>query len=154
MKKKKLIIIIGVIAAGGIGYGLYNYFGNKSDKEKADAAKAAALIAAGGVPPTVTGGGSGLDYNTLSQNLFDAFNGYGTDNTAVEAVFKKLQNQADLSNLIATYGARVISSGFGNIFNPDFTGNLFETIKNEMSASEINKLNTILAQKGITTKIL
>jgi hypothetical protein len=96
---------------------------------------------------------SNLNYTSLANQLFEAFDGYGTDNSVVMGVFAKLTSDADFAALRAAYGVREISSGKFNIFNSNFDGDLQATIVNEMSASEIVKLNQILKSKGITTQI-
>lgn len=99
-----------------------------------------------------TGGGErNLDYRNLANQLFDAFDGYGTDNTKVDDIFKLLKSNADYNALKSAYGIREISSGRFNVFQSNFEGDLTATIKEELDSDELSELNKILASNGITT---
>jgi hypothetical protein len=102
-----------------------------------------------------TGGGgqANLDYRSLANQLFDAFDGYGTGNTKVKEIFNLLKSNADYDALKAAYGVREVSSGAWNIFVQNFEGDLPATIRDEMSESLVSELNEILAKNGITRSI-
>jgi len=65
-----------------------------------------------------------------------------------------LKNNNDFDEVVKAYGVREVSSGFGNIFVPNYNGNLIGAIKNEMKSSQIQKINDILKGNGISKKIV
>jgi hypothetical protein len=75
--------------------------------------------------------------------------GYGTDEEQIYGVFKNIKNDADFAMIQNAYGIREISSGAWNP-EPNFKGTLSGALTNELSASEKDVLNNILAQKKIT----
>jgi len=102
---------------------------------------------------SISGANPNLDFRSLANQLFDAFDGYGTANKKVKDIFKLLKSNADYDALKAAYGVREVSSGTGNIFVSNYEGDLPSTLRNEMSKSEINELNQILTSNGITRAI-
>lgn len=76
------------------------------------------------------------EYTRLADKLYKAVKGVGTDETAIYAVFNALGNKADLLKLIAVFGTK-----------DDM--NLAQWIYDDLNSSEIRKVNTILANKGI-----
>jgi hypothetical protein len=151
-KTKNGIITVGVIAALGlVGYKLL-----KKPKGIPEPNRG------GGVDPNSGGGitnppppspSSNIDAAQLANDLFDAFDGYGTDNGVVTDTFSALQTDADFNALVAAYATRTVSSGFGNIFASNFSGGLIATLKQECSSGERQAINQILADKGITKRI-
>lgn len=113
--------------------------------------------------PSVSTGGSGtvggvantssLDFRSLSNQLFDAFDGYGTSNDSVLDIFRMLKTDADFDALKAAYGVREISSGRGNIFSSNFEGDLQSTVRDEMTSKEIQSINDILASNNLSRRI-
>ena len=91
-----------------------------------------------------------LDYSQMADNLFNAMNGYGTGNTTIEEELKKLKSKSDWNNLVNAFGIRKISSGFGNIFQGDFTGNLPECLNDELDQDELKSANKILNKIGVS----
>ena len=147
-KTKKGLVVVSALAIGG--FLLFKMLGKKNPK--------AGSGAAGGGN---TGGGDGfasgvsnLDFRALSNDVFDALDGYGTNEEAIENAFNKLQSDADLNALIDAYGVRTVSSGALNVFQKDYTGDLFGSLKSELNSTELDRLNQILANKGITKRIM
>jgi len=93
--------------------------------------------------------GNGLDYYTLADNLFSYMDGYGTNNKSIYAILNSLSNQNDWDMLQKAYGRRTISSGLGNVFVDDFTGDLKSSLEDELSKSEYTKAKKALTDKGI-----
>jgi hypothetical protein len=90
----------------------------------------------------------------LANKMFAAFNGYGTDvngNNGLMNLFAAIKNNDDLMGVIAAYGIREVSSGSWNPF-PNFKGNLPETIADELSDSEITKINSVLVKSGVSIR--
>lgn len=74
--------------------------------------------------------------NKLEQAFYGNVFGWGTDENAVYEVFNRINNGADLRKQISVYGTR-----------HDMTLN--QAIVDELGRSELNKVNTILSNKGI-----
>ena len=91
-----------------------------------------------------------LPYAALSDDLFNAMNGYGTDESKIYEVLRLLKNKSQWDSLVNTYGVRKLSSGRGNVFNSDFNGNLPNSLKNELDSSELKTANSILSQIGVS----
>ena len=90
-------------------------------------------------------------FKEIADKIFNAFEGYGTTTKEINNQFALLKNNDDVMSLISAYGIRDVSSGKYNPL-PDFTGNLPETIANELSQSEISEINSILVKSGITIR--
>jgi hypothetical protein len=100
-----------------------------------------------------TSGGSGrvtIDAKTLADDLFDAFDGIGTNNQKVIETFSALNTQEDLDALINAYGKRKVNSGIWLV--PAFTGDLVSTLLNECNFIQMNAINIILEDKGINKR--
>jgi hypothetical protein len=139
MDKKKIIIWGGAILIGG--YLVYKYLKGSGSS--------------GG------GGGLGLPSGLLSSNqinkiatdLFDAMDGYGTDEDTINSSFEKIKTDADFDAVVKAFGTRTISSGRGNIFQGDYNGDLIGALKSELSSTEIEELNSILQKNKINRTI-
>jgi hypothetical protein len=140
---KNGLIVLAVVALGG--YFIYKNM-KKTDNGGGGGGNTGGSGTGGG---TTTGGVSNLNFTQMADDLFNAFNGWGTRNTVVFSTLLMLNNQADFDKLVEVYGVRKVSSGSGNIFANDFNGGLVETIKDEMSSSEIQKINDQFVAKGI-----
>jgi len=88
----------------------------------------------------------------LANKLFQAMDGYGTDEDSILSAFYSLRNNADFLALVAAFGTREISSG---TWNPEanFNGTLTAALANELDISYIIKINNILKAKKITYRI-
>jgi hypothetical protein len=95
------------------------------------------------------GGQQSLNYRSLADTLFEAMNGYGTDEDAITEVFGSLRNQADFDALENAFGSRTISSGAGNVFQKNYKGRLVGALKSELGSSEFSDLNNLLRSKKI-----
>lgn len=84
--------------------------------------------------------------------IFNAVNGYTTDEDAVGKVFYKLNNNADFLALSKAFGIRKISSGYLNP-EPDYKATLTEAITIDFSVTEKKVLNNILAKKKIKFRV-
>jgi hypothetical protein len=91
-----------------------------------------------------------LPYAALSDDLFNAMNGYGTNESKIYEVLRLLNNKSQWDSLVNTYGVRKLSSGRGNVFNSDFNGNLPNSLKNELDSGELKTANSILSKIGVS----
>ena len=87
----------------------------------------------------------------IANNLKTAMDGYGSDFDMILKNMVKVNNQIDLYAVIKAYGVRKISSGKGNP-SPDFEGTLGQTLAEELSGTELQALNGMLAKKGIKNR--
>jgi hypothetical protein len=94
-----------------------------------------------------------MDYRSLSNQIFDAVNGYGTDEEKIKRIFKMLKTDSDFDALKDAYGVRQVSSGRGNFFVSNYEGDLVSTLRDEMDDSEIAELNQILTSNRISRTI-
>jgi hypothetical protein len=149
-KTKDGLITASIVIAAA--YLLYKIFNKKG-------ASSTSYGGSGVVVPNPTLGGTigtaptmnEAKFKEIANKIFNAFEGYGTDTTAIKNQFALLKNNDDVMGLVAAYGIREISSGNYNPL-PDFTGNLPEAIGDELSQSEISDLNSILVKNGITIR--
>lgn len=91
---------------------------------------------------------SDTEYKIMAENLFEAMNGYGTDENSIYTTLSKLKSAADWYRLIDVYGVREHSnSAYAGFWS--FTGNLIESLNNELSSSEKARVSSILASIGV-----
>jgi hypothetical protein len=81
------------------------------------------------------------EYVAMADHIEQAVDGAGTDEDAIYDVLRKMKNNQDMVKLQTAYGIR-----FGD-------EDLYESIKSDMSSSEIAKCNNILQGNGITITI-
>lgn len=79
---------------------------------------------------------SNASYYTLANQVYNACKGLGTDEDAIYNVFGQLNNTADVYKLIQVFGTKDSKT-------------LPMWMRAELNSWEINKLNNILASKGI-----
>lgn len=147
--------VIGILIAGGGAFALfkiYQYFGKLKEREGQQAeqdktAKALADLAKAGKGGSLTE----VQYTQLANTLQTAFAGYGTDYNAILRVIVQLKNDFDILSLRKAYGIRTISSGTLN-FSKDFEGTLDQTMTEELSSSDIGKINLQLAKQGVKNR--
>ena len=94
-----------------------------------------------------------INANSVANNLFNAMDGYGTDEDAIILAFSKINSDADFDAVNTAFGTKTISSGTGNIFFSDFTGNLSQCLVDELSEYYIDQINSDLANRGISRRI-
>lgn len=147
--------VIGVLIAGGGAFALfkiYQYFG----KLKEQAGQKAELDTTKEEIKTLTATGKKAtltkpQIDQIANKLQTAFSGYGTDYNAILNIIVQINNDIDLLSVRAAYGIRIISSGRYNIAK-DFEGTLDQTMIEELSGSDIQKINLLLARKGIKNR--
>ena len=139
MKNKNLLIVL-----GALGLGAAIYFLTKGKGKNGG----------GGVtPPPPPSPQDDLRRKKIANDLFEAFNGCGTTNSAVLGAINKITSEADWQGVITAYGTKTTTSSWLCIGNSDFTGGLLDTLNDECSSNEIDEYNTILQAKGVTTLI-
>ena len=102
------------------------------------------------IVPNIEGGVTqGLNFKSMADNIYEALDGYGTTFQTIMDEFAKLKNNPDFDALYNAFGTRTVSSGRGNIFVSDYTGDMVGALKQDLSKTEIGKLNSLLSNKGI-----
>jgi len=89
--------------------------------------------------------------SSMSNSLFTAMDGYGTDSTAIAKNLLRLKNQADWLSVKKAFGIKTISSGNLNP-TPDFTGTLEAALTDELGvidASVAPQLNAYFKVRKI-----
>ncbi|MBP5371570.1 MAG: hypothetical protein J6Y55_06575 [Bacteroidales bacterium] len=77
-------------------------------------------------------------YKVYAQKLFDAMNGWQTDEDAIYEVFKKMNNIDDILQL---------QIAFSDVEDENST--LSEWLHDDLSSSEMKQLNAIIAERSI-----
>jgi len=151
-----------VIAVAGIallGYSIYRSVKKGQDikdaNKAADAAKGElAELANRGIHPSY----QLSQFENFSQAIVTAIDGCGTDEDSIYSVFNALNNEADIRQLLVTFGVRYtqpcsitspISYAIWLANDQAFGGPLGVFLRYDLSDSEISTINSILRQKGI-----
>lgn len=154
--------VIGIVVIGGtavaiwaIARGIKN---RKGIAEANQAAKAASVelqaLKARGINPTM----DISQFEALSQRLVQAMNGCGTEEDQIYDVFKAIKNEADIRQLITTFGVRYYQPCAGDqpisytrwLFNDNaFGGGLPTWLSYDLDANEIKKINDILKNNKV-----
>lgn len=146
MNKQKKIIT--AIVLGGLALGALLIFRRKGGSRPEDCTLPGGCNGGGGggIFPTI----GALDYAGMADTIHQAMDGYGTGETTIENEILKLRNKGDWDALVSAYGTRKISSGTGNIFQPDFVGDLPSGLKSELDDTELADLNANLRKIGVS----
>lgn len=106
------------------------------------------------------GGGStsGLNFTSLANDLYAAMDNYGTawDNgpsNGIIGIMKLIKTNEDFDALSNAYGNRTLNCGSFNPFCDDFTGNMVQSLNEELDSNEITEINQVLGSNGVTRKI-
>lgn len=149
---KGIIAIAGTATTIFVVWKIYNYIqlqmsiGKEKGEIKANEQELKDLEKKG-VKPTL----NKTQLADMANQIKTAFDGYGTDKSALGRAFAKVKNEADLLNLKTIFGIRTISSGRLNP-EPDKTGTLGEIMASELDAASIFDINMVLAKQGIKNR--
>lgn len=89
-------------------------------------------------------------YKSMATKLFDAMDGYGTDEDVIFEQFDKLKNDVDFIKLDKAFGVRTASDNlFGMIEPTDMKG----WIRDDLSPALIANLNARLKSNGVTKRL-
>jgi len=140
MKENKYLPILGATAAIAVIYFLF------FRKKRSEVLEQQALLQEGSsTTPTYPNSQYFAWANRLEQSMFDI----GTDEDAIFSVFSYLRNNGDFIKLKQAFGVREYTGGFlPGFLSPDLS--LDGWIQEELDSSEIQQLNNILKNKGIT----
>lgn len=148
-----------VVGAGLLAWGIYKAV--KKEKDRKEATQAAAQAAAElqellsqGVKPSYPIS----QFLTYADRLVQAMGGCGTDEQTVYSIFAAMQNDADVLQLITSFGLRYytpcavsdpVSYAIWQFNDHAYGGELATWLSYDLSDSEVHKINTILQGKGI-----
>ena len=85
------------------------------------------------------------EYRLMSNQLYTAMKGAGTDTAAILRVCQKLQNVDDWNAVVKAFGTKSSSNWIYK-----FSGTLYDWLQDELSEREMRKLNEILNKIGVT----
>lgn len=88
-----------------------------------------------------------FSYKSLAGMLLNAMGGVGTEEEIIYAVFTKMNNDLDLTELYKQFSTHLYIVGVRPLYL-----DLGQWINQELNSKEIAKLNKILADKNITYK--
>lgn len=151
---KPLLITVGVMAAIGVAsYLIYKGIKNAqlrkdSKKEAGDSVNELNNLIVQGKKPTL----NAAQTSAIANSLFSAMDGYGTNYDIIAKEFAKINNEVDLLSVAKSYGVRTLSSGNLNP-EPNFTGTLQNSLKEELSDPQLSAINGMLARKGILNRL-
>jgi hypothetical protein len=155
----KAVIAVG-IAFGG--YKIYQYYQEQERLKGLNLLTNSAgteldQLAQQGVRPSY----SDSTFESFSQQLQGAMTGCGTDEGVIYSVMQQMNNEADVRRLIQIFDVRYyIPCQYSNpidwlqytLNSKAFPGNLAQWLAFDLSTSELAKVNSTLASKGITFK--
>lgn len=147
--------IIAVAIVGGVGFIAYKIYkkiqqSNEekgSKQENSQAQSELDKLIKKGIKPTY----QQSQYSSYANTLWEAMDGYGTNEDLIMRVFANLKNDADFLSLSKAYGIRTVSSGVGNP-EPNYRGTLSGALASELENSKIRDINASMSKKGITYK--
>lgn len=156
---KSTINIAVAVGAVFVGYTVYQRYKKRNEEEKANAAGQLASteltqLAAQGIHPSY----NDSQYQVFVDNLVQAMTGCGTDETAVQNVFRQMRNEADIRKLILQFGVQYyqpcvwtspISYTVWQVNDQAYGGGLATWLGYDLSAGSIADLNGILKANGI-----
>lgn len=156
----KGVIAVGVVA--GVGYLVYKlYKAAKDAKETKDSKEEVQEVKqelnALNQNPSTKQTLSVSDAKAIANKIFEAMDGYGTDETAILQQLLRLKNQADWLAIRQEWGVREVSSGRGNPA-PNFKGTLEAALTSELGDAPEDLVvkknaNAHFAKVGITARI-
>jgi hypothetical protein len=100
---------------------------------------------------------STTDAKSIANTIFEAMQGYGTNETVITQQLLRLKNQADWLAVNAEWGVREISSGYLNI-EPNFKGTLSAALTSELGIDPVDmaakaKINQHFIKVGISARV-
>lgn len=133
---KKFIVnnpLFSTVIVAGLGFGAWRLYKNVFNKPK--------IPIVPPIPPVPEGKGNRYSYISqqyadFADNLADAFDGIGTDTTAIKTIMEKMKTRDDVLALIDQFGKRSFGTPYGWDTDPK---TLSQAFYYEMDAKEIEK---------------
>jgi len=152
--KNKLLIVGGVVAAGALIYHLFKHKPTPDQQKTLDDAQRCLdnLHYNYGIDPSLPV----VQYSSFATTIKTAANDCGTDEDSIYRVFEAMNNDADICMLILKYGVMKYTGCFqfeaGSFFDTilDVVYRVLpQTITEELNETAVQKINSILSNKGI-----
>ena len=149
--------IIAIAVVGGIGYAVYKLSKlkktpeEKSDKEEADAQKNELEKEIKKKPLSYPLS----QYKTFANVIEEACNEEGTNEEAIYSTFRKLKSNSDYLALQIAWGnpTRFVTPSWYIFYTTGKNFSIPQLLRNDMSSSEISKVNKILSNNGIKYRV-
>lgn len=152
----KGVVVIGI---GLLGWSIYNSIKKKQDEKDAtqaaqQAKKELEVLKSQGAGPTY----SESQFLNWSDRLVQAMTGCGTDEDTIFSIFNSMRNEADVRQLIVSFGLRYyqpcaatspVSYAIWQFNDEAYGGELGTWLGYDLSDSDIANINAILHSKGI-----
>lgn len=139
LSKNPMLIIIWLIIIAVVIFGIYKFWDFIKDKITEYQATAGYDVNKSNLSFSQS------EYISMSNQLYNAMDGAGTDEEIIYSVFNKIQTKDDYNQLVKTFGIKSSSSWISS-----FNGDLQTWLSNELSYSERKKLNNILSKIGVS----
>ena len=149
--------IVAIAVVGGVGYAIYKLSKikktpeEKSDKEEADAQTKELEAETKKKPLSYPLS----QYKTFANAIEEACNEEGTDEEAIYSIFRKLKSNADYLALQKAWGnpTRFVTPSWYIFYTTGKRFTIPQLLRNDMSSSEISKVNKILSNNGIKYRV-
>lgn len=149
-----------LVGAGFIAYSIYKSNQKKKELDQARQGAAAAqtelqALAAQGVHPSY----ADSQFLIFVNQLVQAMTGCGTDEAAVQNVFRNMRNEADIRKLLITFDIQYyqpcvwtspVSYARWQLDDHAFGGDLSTWLGYDLSSGDIEDINSILSGNGIS----
>ena len=149
----KGVIAIGILA--GVGFVVYKVVKGVKDSGKTKGSRKEDNAVNNDLDKLITAGkGPTMNQSQMigfANQLFQAMDGYGTNEESIISIFGKVKNEADVLGIIKSYGIKDLSSGRFNP-EPNLKGTLREHLSAELSQYWMDALNKVMAIKKISTR--
>lgn len=149
----KGVIAIGILA--GVGFVAYKVIKGINERNKHKGSKKEDNAVNNDLDKLISAGqGPTMSQSQMigfANQLFQAMDGYGTNEESIISIFNKVKNDADVLGIIKSYGIKDLSSGKFNP-EPNLKGTLREHLSAELSQYWMDALNKVMTNKKITTR--
>lgn len=89
---------------------------------------------------------------SIANVIFNAMDGWGTDEDAIMTQIRKIKNDLDYLGVSTAFDVREVSSGRFNP-EPNFKGTLSAALQNDLSDYWITKINAHFKKMGMTYRV-
>ena len=139
LSKNPMLLIMWIIVFILVCFGIYKLFGFIKDKISEYNATSGFAVQRNNLSYSIS------EFTSMANQLFNAMDGAGTNEDIIFSVFNKIQTKDDYNQLIKSFGVRSSTS-----WTSSFSGDLLAWLSDELSSSDVKKLNNILSKIGVS----